>query len=157
MRAALADLFFRGMAMLIVGLFLLLTAHSASAAEPLIGGKLSAGGAEVIVVSQGTVPVLVTMTADAVSLSEATFQLAPGQSHRLTYSGESRGTVTAHLAQLPSLTGGDSASVDLVVHLKPYTPPTDWSGILYGLLGLTALAVILRKVKPWRYRITRAT
>jgi len=128
-------------------------AGQASAAEPLIGGKLSAYGDYATVTSNATMVVEVSMTGDKVSVTPLTFLLSPGQTQRVALAGPSVGNLSAHLVAVGDTTPGDSASVTLQVTLKP--APADWSGMLWGLLGLAFFAVILFRVRPWQYRIAR--
>lgn len=132
---------------------------AAASPEPspdTIGGKLQAGDHRIVVTSQGTTPVRVTMDAEVVELSETTFLLGPGEEHSLTYTGDHVGGVTAFLESLDVTTAGDRSSLSLVVNLKDYSPPFDWSPVAIGLLGLAAVALLARRYKPWRWRIVTA-
>ena len=122
-----------------------------SAADPdTLGGTMSAGGNVVIVTSSSTVPVSVELTGDYVSLTPASFTLAPGESARATMTGPTKGAVSAHL--VPVQTTGDSTGLVLSVTLKP--PPPELPILpLAGLVGLLGMALAARRLRPWRWRI----
>jgi hypothetical protein len=106
----------------------------ASAADPLIGGKLTAYGDHAVVVSQATMPVAVTMAGESVTATPQRFTLSPGQSVRVALSGPAEGSLSAHLSALGSPGTGDVASVTLQVTLKAPPPPEP----PYGPLALVA-------------------
>jgi hypothetical protein len=48
---------------------------------------------------------------------------------------------------------GDANAVSLGLTLEPYTPPFDPAPLGLILLLITAAGLILRRVRPWRWRI----
>lgn len=128
----------------------------AQAAEPTIGGRLSAGGDHASLVNTGTEPVTVTMYTDgSFAVSPQSFQLEPGQTADMVLTGEPNGNLYANLTRVRGM-AGDQPSLVLQVTLSPYVPPFPWhipGGILFAVV---TLAVVLRRLKPWQYRLTRS-
>jgi hypothetical protein len=133
----------------------LLAVGAASAGEPLIGGRLSVGNGAVTVLSDATMPVLVTLSASdpAVTMVPSSFTLAPGATGRADLNGPASGTLTALLTQLHPT--GDASTVALVVQLRPYIPPADYRGALGALLLVGGLLLLARRLRPWQYRLAR--
>jgi hypothetical protein len=131
---------------------LLAGAVSAASPSPTVGGELAAVGNAITVTSHGNVPARVVMAAEAVTLSETTFSLAPGEAHRLTFTGPAAGHVYATLAVAE--TAGDTANVTLAVNLRPIPSPGDGLPIV-ALLVLACLALAARRVQPWRWRLVK--
>ena len=132
-------------------------AASVRAAEPLIGGKLAAGGGHVTYTSTSTMTVRVTFEGEAVTVSPAVVIVEPGQTVEATYPGDSVGKLSAHIEAVNAvLSGGDMATATLVVNLKPYTPPFPWAPVGTVLLGLAGAAIAARRLRLWELRIHRA-
>lgn len=137
-------------------------AAGALAAEPALGGKVSAGGRTVSVLNQG-VPAVITLSASSplVSLADTTFTLASGETAETTFAGPPEGLISAHFVTVEQATGNamsDSTSVVVSVGLhpaRPYSPAPDYTPIGIGALCLLALAFVALRVKPWRFRLTR--
>lgn len=123
------------------------------AADPTVGGQLSAGGNRITVQSNGNVPARVSMAAESVTLSVTTFELQPGESRDLTFTGKAVGYVNATYEAL--VDGQETATATLSLNLEPVppTPPSPLGAILIGLLLLAGLAFIVRRLHPWTWRI----
>ena len=127
---------------------------------PSVGGALSVNPTEVRVLSNGSVPAHVVLSTDGTAvLTPSSFDLQPGEVGRAAVSGEPHGTVSAAFSvSLPG--AGERSGVVLEAAFDKTPAPTDWLAIglrgLAGLAGLVALAYLLRRTKPWRYRLTRA-
>lgn len=137
----------------------LLMAGPASAASPLIGGRLTAGHGDIEVESTSTMPVRVTFDAEYVKVSPSMLIIQPGQIGHASYTGEGLGEIAAHLVSVDPLNvQGDSANATLVVKLAPYVPPPT---LPVGPLGLAALLTLalglaLRRFRPWELRLHRS-
>jgi hypothetical protein len=139
-----------------VGAGAVLAADPSPTVQPTVGGTLSAGGRTIEVYSNGNVPSHVHMTAEVVTLSESDFDILPGQTHRLTFSGpKAVGTVSALYTTIPH-PGEESGSATLTLNLTPgkYIPPFDWTPFLIGGLIAAAFAIPARWVKR-NVRISR--
>ena len=44
-----------------------------------------------------------------------------------------------------------------VYHERPFDPSRYVGPVLYGVVALVAVLAVLRRVRPWQWRITRAT
>lgn len=129
------------------------TGAAFAADPPTVGGTLSVSGNTITVFSNGNVPAHVTMDAEVVVLSETEFDLAPGETHELSFTSESAtGQVTALYTVIPTK-GQDAGSATLVLNLKPYVAPVNFGPILLGIAGLLAVMFLAYRVKPWRWRI----
>lgn len=124
----------------------------AASPSPTVGGVLSAVGNTITVKSNGTVPARITMSAEAVTLSESAFLLEPGASHSLTFTGAAQGHVYAAFAVV-MLAGGEANSVTLGVTLKPYSPPFDPSPYVPWVLVVVAVGFVAARLRIWRWRI----
>lgn len=137
---------------------LFVTVGSVSAAEPLplVGGTLSAAGDEITVLSQGNVPVHVDMVAESVTLSVSSFDLLPGDTRTLTFTGRAVGSVSATMTALS--TSGEAGSATLTLGLEPAktpaAPPAPWQPFVV-LLILAAVGLAIRRLRPWELRIHR--
>jgi hypothetical protein len=127
-------------------------------ADPTVGGTLSADRNTITVFSNGNVPAHVYMSAEFVTLSEADFELLPGEQHSLTFTGKAVGYVKALYVAVP-VGGTESGTVELAIGLEPtrLAPVMDLT-VPFGI-GLTLLALIFiaLRVKPWQWRIYRST
>lgn len=124
--------------------------------EPTVGGELSAGGNHIQVLSNGNVIAHVVMEAESVSLSTYEFDLNPGQTRELTFTGKAGGAVSATYHAL--VTGQETATATLSLNLVPRVPET-YPFALFLLIGVFLLGFLLamRRLRPWRWRIdTRA-
>lgn len=126
--------------------------------QPTVGGTLSVAGKTITVYSNGNVPAHITMSAESVTLSETSFDIQPYESHDLTFTGKADGRVTA-LYTTVAPDGGESGSASLNISLVPVPPKPDQSGLI-GAIALLLLLVmvalyIIRRVKPWRLRVSR--
>jgi hypothetical protein len=127
----------------------------AASPQPTVGGTLSAAGRTITVLSNGNVVAHVTLTAEKVTLSETSFDIAPGQSHSVTFTGEPLGYVSA-LYAIPPKIGEDGGSATLSLNLKPYVPPANYSAGIIAILLIGGCAFLLLRYRPWRYvRIER--
>ena len=130
-------------------------AASVKAADPrTIGGKLSADPSHVTLLSQGTLPIRVVLSAESVTLAPVTFDLQPGETGTANVTGEPRGRVTAHLSALVTAAGQDTSSVTLTVSFAKPAPP-DYTPIPIALLLLLGVALLIRRIRPWELRMTR--
>lgn len=154
----------RAVASVLVALSLVLGAAGTAAAAdptpaPTVGGQIDhiARKSTIVITSHGNVPAHVTLSSEAVGLSESSFDLQPEASHTVTYTGEPVGSVVARfdIIRSPDSTG-DLGSAELVLGLKPYTPPFDPTVPVGIVVILAALALITRRLKPWRLRVVRA-
>lgn len=135
-----------------------LAASPAPTDVPTVGGTLSAAGKTIEVYSNGNVPAHVTMSATDVTLSETEFDLLPGETHTLTFSGaKATGTVSALYTTIARFANGESGSAKLTLALAPFkAPPVNLLPyVLVGLLVALALVLALRRLRPWEWRITR--
>lgn len=134
------------------------TASVRAADVGTIGGKLSADSHAATLTSQGTLPVSVQITVDGpLTVKPDHFTLDPGQTVKMAVSGGDRGTISARLTALTAPAGQDAASATLSVTLKPYVaPPTVPTWPLYAALAIVAAALVMRRLRPWRYRLVRA-
>jgi hypothetical protein len=125
----------------------------ALAADPTVGGELAAGGNSVHVTSNGNVPAHVVMSADAVALSVTEFDLQPGETHDLTFTGKAVGTVSATYHAI--VTGQETASATLTLNLVAHVPPPPFDPTIPGIAGLLIAATLLlvRRLRPWRWRL----
>jgi hypothetical protein len=152
--------------LLSVALSLTLGVAGVAATEPTVGGTLSAGGNSIHVFSNGNVPAHVSMTATDVTLSETSFDIQPGQTHDLTFTGGAVGSVSALYTTSALNQAGDKGSAQLTLRLIPgVTPPSLFSTpvgptslgyLLMGALLLLAVLFLLWRFRPWTYRLTRA-
>ncbi len=127
---------------------------TASAAEPLIGGKLTAYSDHATVVSTATMPVEVTMAGSDVTVLPERFTLEPGQLANVAIAGPRAGTVSARLVAIGGPVAGDAATVTLQVTLKePPPPPFPWGMVVLILAVSVILATVTRRLRPWRWRI----
>lgn len=123
---------------------------------PTVGGTLSVDGRTISVYSNGNVPATIFMSAEAVTLTETSFALLPGETRELTFSGEPDGRVTAlYVAQAEGQESG-SAALSISLSPVPYVPPTDWAPLLLLAAVLGAFLLVLRRFRPWRWRIVTA-
>lgn len=128
---------------------------SVRAADPTIGGELAAVNDTVTVTSHGSVPARIVMSAESVILSELAFDLAPGEVHRLTFTGPAEGYVYATFAA-EQVAGADTSGVTLAVNLRPLAPTgPPWETIGLWTLVLAVLILTARRLRPWRWRIVR--
>lgn len=126
-----------------------------AAEPPTVGGTLSAAGDTIYVMSGGNVPASVVLTATDVTLSVDEFIIQPGETQEVTFSGaKAIGTVTAVYSILP-MEGQEAGSATLTLALEPMqTPaPSPLPAILFGLLLLAGFAFLMRRLRPWRWRI----
>lgn len=135
-------------------------AGSVRAADPLtpsdrIGGRLSAAGSTVTILSTSTIPVRVTFDGDYATVEPATIILAPGQEATGTLRGPAKGDLSAHLTALSAPEAGDAASATLTLNLSPAQRPVDapWGPIGLLTLCIVGLIVVGRRLRPWRWRI----
>jgi hypothetical protein len=128
-----------------------------AAAGPTVGGTLSAEGHNISVFSNGNVPAHIHMTASDVVLSESDFDLQPGETHHLTFSGpKATGDVTALYTTVAVTESGETGSAALNLRLTPGVPPPPSPVLPVGLslLLLIGLLLLLRRTRPWRYRLS---
>lgn len=132
---------------------------SVRAADPndRIGGALSATPTKVTLTSQGTVPVDVTMKPSGpFTVTPDVFRLDPGQTVALSVSGTPSGTISATLRPLAEASVGDTAALTLEVAMPaPATDAPDWRWALYLVLAAATIVVVLRRLRPWEYRVER--
>lgn len=126
------------------------------AVEPTVGGELSAARNRITVKSNGNVPATIRMSAESVTLSVTQFDLLPGESRDLTFTGKAVGYVSATYEAM--VEGQETASATLSLNLVPVPPPapSPIPGILTGLLVLAGLAFATWRIRPWRFRLVRA-
>lgn len=135
----------------------------AASPVPTVGGTLSAAGNSITVLSNGNVTAHVVMAAEYVTLSETAFDLAPGQSHELTFTGKATGYVSATYTIVATGTETASATLSLNLVPRPVVAPLSLGDFGPGGRGapvwiivlILAVALILRRVKPWQWRLTR--
>ena len=146
------------LAVLTAILAIALAGGSASAASPevgTVGGRLAAVDHTVTVTSQGTLPVRVTMSAEVVDLTLDSFDLQPGETRELSFTGDPVGRVYATFSTRTTADASDSNSLTLSVGLKPYTPPFDWTPVGLLILLSTACVLVALRVRPWEFRLAR--
>ena len=137
----------------------LAAAGAVVAASPLpdtIGGRLSATGNAVSVLNQGSLPIVVTLDAEAVTISPDPFTVPPGESHTVAFTGDPKGRVNATLQGVSLVPGRDTNSVSLSLTLRPWSPPVDYGGALFGILLAIGGGLLMLRVRPWTLRVTRA-
>ncbi len=130
----------------------------AASPEPTVGGTLAVDGKTISVYSGGNVPAHVYLTATDARLSESDFEIAPGATHSLTFSGPAVGTVTA--LYVTDVAGQESGSAALTIGLVPAhvpPPPFDWAPVGLGGIVTFGMMLLLRRWRPWRYRLVRTT
>lgn len=127
---------------------------------PIIGGDLNAYTDRVVVTSRSTFPVSVTVTPEAedVTVTPSAFRLDPGESIELTVEGDARGMVAAKMESIRPAGEGDTSGVTLEVAFPaPLKPSPPWPWIVASIVGLIVLSVALMRLRPWEWRVTRAS
>lgn len=123
---------------------------------PGIGGTIDAYPDQHVVITNNGVDAHVKVTSETVGLSESEFDIASGDSHTFTYTGEPTGNITATFStDVPVNTMGDVATATLVLGLKPYVPPMNWTPIIFAGLILLALVFLTWRGVRWVRRHVR--
>ncbi len=126
-------------------------------APPTVGGSIDAyGDKHVVVTNLGNVQAHVTVASETVGLSESAFDIPAGDSHSFTYTGEPVGTIAATFTIDQNLVKtGDAGTATLVLGLKPYVPPPNYSAFIFGALILLALVFLTWRGVRWARRHIR--
>lgn len=123
--------------------------------EPTVGGQLDAAPGKLLVTSNGSVPAHVVLDATVVKFDTYAFDIQPGEQRAVAFSGDWAGSISAKFTAITAGGPGDAGDLTLTLNLKPYVPPFDWTPLVGGTLVGLAFLVVLRRVRPWRYRLTR--
>lgn len=113
------------------------------------------------VTNRGSVETTFTATVpDGWGITPASITLTPGQEGVLTLTGRGdAGLATVYGAQTHPRTGDATAirfGAIRVMQTRPFDPMRYLPTVLYALLALGVVLLVLRRVRPWQYRLTRA-
>lgn len=117
----------------------------------------------VLVRNEGSVLTTFTATVpDGWAFEPVSMLLEPGESGRFTLSGTGDAGNMVILGRSTGLiaSGGDTSAIQFgsiaLMQTRPFDPSRYYGTALLVALILTGTGLVLRRTKPWQYRLTRA-